>query len=337
MLAANRAGAPVVQCDGSRRPFPDASVDGVVCGYALRNFTDLAAVLAEAARVVRPGGRIAALNVSAPDSSLLAAGHRLWFGHVVPAIGAALSDAEAYRYLPRSTAYLPGGPALRRLFAEVGFSTVGRRQLHGGLSQLLTATRRGLPPASTRRRGPGGTAPVSAPHGSADAVRRLPDPAGLQSLTVALPGPGPDPVTVCGGSGVLFARPDLSLAGRGVAAVMDLPDGLEDPAGPRPGRRLARRGAPPRRPRPGGHPAECPGRPALRARTPRPIGGARAHRGRRRRRALGDLGRPGGHPATGPGPPGRRVVDSGPPGRGDPLGPSPTSAPGPPRRATRPR
>jgi len=145
MLAANRTGEPVVQCDASQLPFADASVDGIVCGYALRNFTDLAASLAEAARIIRPGGRIAALEVSAPDGRWLRAGYRIWFEHVVPAIGAALSDPAAYRYLPRSAAYLPPGTGLPRLFAAAGFSTVGRRLLQGGVSQLITATRPGLP------------------------------------------------------------------------------------------------------------------------------------------------------------------------------------------------
>jgi demethylmenaquinone methyltransferase / 2-methoxy-6-polyprenyl-1,4-benzoquinol methylase len=69
----------------------------------------------------------------------------VWSEHVVPVIGGVLSDREAYRYLPRSTAYLPPDYELRSLLAGAGFGTVGRRLLHGGLSQLLTATRTGLP------------------------------------------------------------------------------------------------------------------------------------------------------------------------------------------------
>ncbi|HEY1734797.1 MAG TPA: ubiquinone/menaquinone biosynthesis methyltransferase [Acidimicrobiales bacterium] len=134
-----------VQCDASRLPLATASVDGIVCGYALRNFTDLAAALAEAGRILRPGGRIAVLEVAAPPSGLLRAGHKLWFEHGVPLLGAVLSDADAYRYLPRSTAYLPDEVGLRTLFRQAGFATVGRRLLSGGLSQLLTGTRAGMP------------------------------------------------------------------------------------------------------------------------------------------------------------------------------------------------
>ena len=63
----------------------------------------------------------------------------------MPVIGAALSDAEAYHYLPRSVAYLPAAPELRRLLVQAGFAAVGIRPLAGGLSQLVVATRAGVP------------------------------------------------------------------------------------------------------------------------------------------------------------------------------------------------
>jgi demethylmenaquinone methyltransferase/2-methoxy-6-polyprenyl-1,4-benzoquinol methylase len=147
MLAANRGSAPLVEADCSRLPFPDGAFDGLVCGYALRNFTDLPEALAEMARVVRPGGRLAILEVDAPSSRALRAGYDVWFTKVVPALGGLLSDKDAYRYLPRSVAYLPAAPTLRRMLGAAGFSTVGLRPLAGGLSQLLVASRAGTPSA----------------------------------------------------------------------------------------------------------------------------------------------------------------------------------------------
>jgi demethylmenaquinone methyltransferase/2-methoxy-6-polyprenyl-1,4-benzoquinol methylase len=145
MLAANGAGLPVLEADVSNLPFADGSFDGVVCGYALRNFTDLGPALAETARILRPGGRLAVLEVDAPSSRALRAGYDIWFNRVVPVLGGALSDREAYRYLPRSVAYLPPASELRRLLSLAGYSTIGIRPLAGGLSQLLMATRAGNP------------------------------------------------------------------------------------------------------------------------------------------------------------------------------------------------
>ncbi len=107
MLSADRSGAPRVQTDILRLPVPDASVDGVTCGFALRNLADLPTFFDEIGRVVRPGGRIALLDVSVPSNPIIRWGNNIYFGHVVPRIGALLSDGAAYRYLPKSVAYLP--------------------------------------------------------------------------------------------------------------------------------------------------------------------------------------------------------------------------------------
>ncbi len=142
MLRAGRHRAPVVHADALALPLADASVAGATSGFALRNFTDLPGTLAEMGRVVRPGGRIALLDV-APTTGLLHLGHRLWFEQMVPRIGGVLSDPDAYRYLPRSVAYLPPTPTLLATVRAAGFSAVGHRTLGGGVVQLITATRAG--------------------------------------------------------------------------------------------------------------------------------------------------------------------------------------------------
>lgn len=144
MLAGRPAASPALRTDASSLALASGAFDGVVCGYALRNFTDLAAALAEAARVLRPGGRIAVLEVATPPNPLVRLGHAIWFRRAVPLIGGILSDPAAYRYLPDSVAYLPDDQWLRQMFRDAGFATVGRRLLQGGLSQILTATRTGL-------------------------------------------------------------------------------------------------------------------------------------------------------------------------------------------------
>ncbi len=145
MLRANRTGRPLAQADGAALPVAAGSVDGITCGYALRNFTELQSVFDEFGRVVRAGGRISLLEVAEPDHGLLLVGHRIWFRRVVPLLGGLVSDRAAYRYLPRSTAYLPATSELRSMLTAAGFSAVNQRPLSGGLSQLITATRAGRP------------------------------------------------------------------------------------------------------------------------------------------------------------------------------------------------
>jgi demethylmenaquinone methyltransferase/2-methoxy-6-polyprenyl-1,4-benzoquinol methylase len=141
MLSSGREMPSRVQADASRLPFATDSFDGVTCGYALRNFTDLAATFSEMGRVVRPGGRISILEVAEPEHGLLRAGFRLWFRHLVPIVGGVLSDRNAYRYLPQSTAYLPDSPTLVSMLNQAGFVAVNHRRVMGGLSQQLIATK----------------------------------------------------------------------------------------------------------------------------------------------------------------------------------------------------
>ena len=141
MLAADRSGAPRIQADILRLPVPDGSVDGVTCGFALRNLLDLPTFFVELARVVRPGGRVALLDVSVPTNALVRWANGIYFGRVVPRIGALLSDGAAYRYLPRSVAYLPSSSDMVGSLATAGFVDVTHTQLSGGLTQLLAATR----------------------------------------------------------------------------------------------------------------------------------------------------------------------------------------------------
>jgi demethylmenaquinone methyltransferase/2-methoxy-6-polyprenyl-1,4-benzoquinol methylase len=141
MLLAARTDAPLVEADVLRLPFPDGVADGATCGFALRNVVDLGAFFAEAARVVRPGGRVAFLEAAEPVHPLLRLGHGLYFRRIVPLLGAALSDASAYRYLPASMAYLPPPQDLMAMLRRAGFPDAKRLLLFGGIAQLLVGTR----------------------------------------------------------------------------------------------------------------------------------------------------------------------------------------------------
>jgi demethylmenaquinone methyltransferase/2-methoxy-6-polyprenyl-1,4-benzoquinol methylase len=141
MLAADRSGAPRSQADILNLPIANASVDGATCGFALRNLLDLPSFFNELGRVVRPGGRIALLDVGVPRNPVIRFGNGIYFGRIVPRIGGWLSDPAAYRYLPKSVAYLPEPEVMLRQLREAGFSDATHRQLSGGITQLLVATR----------------------------------------------------------------------------------------------------------------------------------------------------------------------------------------------------
>ncbi len=144
MLESSRLDTPLVRADVLRLPVPDHAVDGVTCGFALRNFVDLDAFVRECVRVLRPGGRVSFLDAAEPTGRLVRLGHGVWFRHAVPMIGGWLGDREAYRYLPASTAYLPEGDALVALLSSAGLDDVHRTTMMAGAVQLLTGTRAAL-------------------------------------------------------------------------------------------------------------------------------------------------------------------------------------------------
>jgi demethylmenaquinone methyltransferase/2-methoxy-6-polyprenyl-1,4-benzoquinol methylase len=141
MLSNDRSNAPRAQADILRLPIPSQSVDGIICGFALRNLVDLDVFFTECARVIRPGGRVALLDVGVPHNPIIRFGNNIYFGKIVPRIGALLSDAAAYRYLPRSIAYLPDRSVLVAQLQRAGFSDATHTQLSGGLTQLMVGTR----------------------------------------------------------------------------------------------------------------------------------------------------------------------------------------------------
>ena len=142
MLAADHSKAPRVQADILRLPIATQSVDGVTCGFALRNLVDLNVFFHEIARVTKSGGRIALLDVSTPTNPLIRWGNSVYFGKVVPRIGGLLSNRAAYNYLPKSVASLPSPEQLVIMLQNAGFEHVRHEQLSGGLTQLMHATKK---------------------------------------------------------------------------------------------------------------------------------------------------------------------------------------------------
>lgn len=145
LVGARRRNIPAtfVHSDALSTPLPTAWASVVLSGFALRNFVSIPAVVSEAARLLKPGGRLAFLEVDTPAHPLLRWGHHLYFTRIVPFLGSLLSDKHAYAYLPESVSYLPEDAALLRIITEAGFRHVTKRRLSSGIAQLLTAVRQG--------------------------------------------------------------------------------------------------------------------------------------------------------------------------------------------------
>ncbi len=140
-LAAGKApGCAFVRADALSLPLPDGRCDGVISGFAVRNFVSLPGVFEECARVLRAGGGLALLEVDSPASPLLRAGHRIYLHKLVPLMGR-LVDREAYSYLPSSTVYLPEEQELVGMLERAGFEAINKKRFLAGAVQLVTARR----------------------------------------------------------------------------------------------------------------------------------------------------------------------------------------------------
>lgn len=121
---------------------PDASVDAVSMAFGIRNVPDRPRALREMARVTKPGGRIAILELSEPRRGAMAALARFHIHQVVPLLGGALSGQREYRYLQRSIAAFPPPDAFAAIMREAGLDVIEVAPLTFGVVCLFVATPR---------------------------------------------------------------------------------------------------------------------------------------------------------------------------------------------------
>jgi demethylmenaquinone methyltransferase/2-methoxy-6-polyprenyl-1,4-benzoquinol methylase len=125
-------------------PFPDAAFDGAMVGWGVRNLVDLDAGLAEAARVLKPGGRLVILEMALPPQPIMRRLYTVYFRRVLPWIGRRISKhTTAYTWLPESTFRFPDPPELARRLEAQGFRNVSYKLFMGGVCALHVGTREG--------------------------------------------------------------------------------------------------------------------------------------------------------------------------------------------------
>jgi demethylmenaquinone methyltransferase/2-methoxy-6-polyprenyl-1,4-benzoquinol methylase len=128
--------------DAEALPLPGRSVEKVSIAFGLRNCTDKDAVLREARRVLRPGGRFHCLEFSRVEVEGLAPLYDAWSFRVLPRLGARVAgDAESYRYLAESIRTFPDQEALAAMLRDAGLERVAWRSLSGGIVAMHTGWR----------------------------------------------------------------------------------------------------------------------------------------------------------------------------------------------------
>ena len=115
--------------------FESASADLVTIAFGLRNVTDREAALAEAYRILKPGGRFLCLEFSQVNSEMLARAYDAWSFNVLPRLGQIVAgDADSYRYLVESIRTFPTPEVLADMFAGAGFAQVRVRRMSAGIA-----------------------------------------------------------------------------------------------------------------------------------------------------------------------------------------------------------
>ncbi len=139
-----RAGLPCVfaEADAARMPLPDGCLDLIGIAYGFRNLANYRRGAEEFARLLAPGGCLAVLEFSEPTARWWGALYNIYFRHVLPRIGNAISGSGgAYSYLQESVARFPDPAEICDLLLEAGFGSVSTRALTGGVSVLYLAYR----------------------------------------------------------------------------------------------------------------------------------------------------------------------------------------------------
>lgn len=143
-VAADKAESiPFVEGDAMNLGFADNTFDAVTIAFGLRNLSHFADGLTELHRILKPGGKLAVLEFSAPIVPGFRQAFNFYFTRILPRIGGAVSGSRgAYEYLPDSVSKFPDQKRLAALMSETGFDDVEYTNLTGGIAAIHIGTKR---------------------------------------------------------------------------------------------------------------------------------------------------------------------------------------------------
>ncbi|CAN7609590.1 bifunctional demethylmenaquinone methyltransferase/2-methoxy-6-polyprenyl-1,4-benzoquinol methylase UbiE [Mesorhizobium sp. LjNodule214] len=126
-----------VEANAEELPFPDATFDAYTIAFGIRNVPRIDVALAEAYRVLKPGGRLLCLEFSEVEMPLLDKVYEAWSFNAIPKIGQAVTgDGEPYSYLVESIRKFPNQVNFASMITRAGFGRVTFRNYSGGIAAL---------------------------------------------------------------------------------------------------------------------------------------------------------------------------------------------------------
>jgi demethylmenaquinone methyltransferase/2-methoxy-6-polyprenyl-1,4-benzoquinol methylase len=126
-----------VEANAEELPFADMTFDAYTIAFGIRNVPHIDRALAEAFRVLKPGGRFLCLEFSEVEMPLLDRAYDAWSFNAIPHIGRAVAgDGEPYRYLVESIRKFPNQENFARMMRAAGFERVTFRNYSGGIAAL---------------------------------------------------------------------------------------------------------------------------------------------------------------------------------------------------------
>ncbi|WP_339933565.1 class I SAM-dependent methyltransferase [uncultured Brevundimonas sp.] len=140
MAGVDKGGEPEMSWtvgDAMALPLPDASVDAYSISFGIRNVADIPQALAEARRVLKPGGRFLCLEFSRPTTAPVRSVYDAWSFKAIPRIGGWIAgDRDSYQYLVESIRRFPDQKTFKAMIEAAGFSRVTVTNLSGGIAAI---------------------------------------------------------------------------------------------------------------------------------------------------------------------------------------------------------